>query len=336
MPRESTRNRSRSSPAARPLTGWPRLGQAWLLDRELGRQFAKIVGGIPDEVTRGVYVTPDDEPLRAGRSDGRQPRRPRQSAHRCRDSRLDHGARPAPRAVHLAREGDQGVRGQPAGGRSGLPRGTRRTRREPRAGRGDPLDGRVVLTGAGRARARSAGRGRRAGGRGPPRRDPRDRTRPAPARPRPARGAGGARSPLRPGDLRLRAGDGGRDRGGVRDARRPAHRRRGAQAHARDRRPVPGRATAWPASHSCAPRTAVCGPRRCGRDGRHRRRRRDRSGVRRRHRAVGSRGRSHPGLRRRPRLRPRPHAAAGGGRAGCRRSAVPGRDGDHLGRVPSS
>ncbi len=41
-----------------PLTGWPRLGQAWLLDRDLGRQFSKIVGGIPDEVTRGVYVTP--------------------------------------------------------------------------------------------------------------------------------------------------------------------------------------------------------------------------------------------------------------------------------------
>ena len=40
------------------FTGWPRLGQAWLLDRELGRQFSKIVGGIPDEVTRGVYVTP--------------------------------------------------------------------------------------------------------------------------------------------------------------------------------------------------------------------------------------------------------------------------------------
>jgi glycerol-3-phosphate dehydrogenase len=40
------------------LQSWPRLGQAWLLDRELGRQFAKVVGGIPDEVTRGVYVTP--------------------------------------------------------------------------------------------------------------------------------------------------------------------------------------------------------------------------------------------------------------------------------------
>ena len=40
------------------LSSWPRLGQAWLLDRELGRHFRKIVGGIPDEVTRGVYVTP--------------------------------------------------------------------------------------------------------------------------------------------------------------------------------------------------------------------------------------------------------------------------------------
>jgi glycerol-3-phosphate dehydrogenase len=40
------------------LSSWPRHGQAWLLDRELGRHFRKIVGGIPDEVTRGVYVTP--------------------------------------------------------------------------------------------------------------------------------------------------------------------------------------------------------------------------------------------------------------------------------------
>ena len=40
------------------LSSWPRHGQAWLLDRELGRHFAKSVGGIPDEVTRGVYVTP--------------------------------------------------------------------------------------------------------------------------------------------------------------------------------------------------------------------------------------------------------------------------------------
>ena len=58
-----------SSPAASRFTGWPRLGQAWLLDRELGRQFSKIVGGIPDEVTRGVYVTPTTNRSRAGRPD---------------------------------------------------------------------------------------------------------------------------------------------------------------------------------------------------------------------------------------------------------------------------
>jgi glycerol-3-phosphate dehydrogenase len=37
---------------------WPRQGQYWLLDRELGGRFGKIVGGVPTEVTRGVYCVP--------------------------------------------------------------------------------------------------------------------------------------------------------------------------------------------------------------------------------------------------------------------------------------
>jgi glycerol-3-phosphate dehydrogenase len=37
---------------------WPRQGQYWLLDRELGGRFAKIVGGVPNEVTRGIYCVP--------------------------------------------------------------------------------------------------------------------------------------------------------------------------------------------------------------------------------------------------------------------------------------
>jgi glycerol-3-phosphate dehydrogenase len=37
---------------------WPRQGQYWLLDRELGRRFSKIVGGVPTPVTRGVYCVP--------------------------------------------------------------------------------------------------------------------------------------------------------------------------------------------------------------------------------------------------------------------------------------
>jgi glycerol-3-phosphate dehydrogenase len=37
---------------------WPRQGQYWLLDRELGGRFAKIVGGVPTEVTRGIYCVP--------------------------------------------------------------------------------------------------------------------------------------------------------------------------------------------------------------------------------------------------------------------------------------
>lgn len=37
---------------------WPRQGQYWLLDRELGRRFEKIVGGVPTAVTRGIYCVP--------------------------------------------------------------------------------------------------------------------------------------------------------------------------------------------------------------------------------------------------------------------------------------
>jgi glycerol-3-phosphate dehydrogenase len=37
---------------------WPRQGQYWLLDRELGRRFQKIVGGVPTRVTRGIYCVP--------------------------------------------------------------------------------------------------------------------------------------------------------------------------------------------------------------------------------------------------------------------------------------
>jgi glycerol-3-phosphate dehydrogenase len=37
---------------------WPRQGQYWLLDRELGGRFAKVVGGVPTELTRGIYCVP--------------------------------------------------------------------------------------------------------------------------------------------------------------------------------------------------------------------------------------------------------------------------------------
>jgi glycerol-3-phosphate dehydrogenase len=41
-----------------PFTMWPRQGQYWLLDRELGGRFRKVVGGVPTETTRGVYCVP--------------------------------------------------------------------------------------------------------------------------------------------------------------------------------------------------------------------------------------------------------------------------------------
>ena len=37
---------------------WPRQGQYWLLDRELGGRFRKVVGGVPTPVTRGIYCVP--------------------------------------------------------------------------------------------------------------------------------------------------------------------------------------------------------------------------------------------------------------------------------------
>jgi glycerol-3-phosphate dehydrogenase len=41
-----------------PMRCWPRQGQYWLLDRELGSRFRKVVGGVPTEHTRGVYCVP--------------------------------------------------------------------------------------------------------------------------------------------------------------------------------------------------------------------------------------------------------------------------------------
>jgi glycerol-3-phosphate dehydrogenase len=37
---------------------WPRQGQYWLLDRELGGRFRKVVGGVPTPLTRGIYCVP--------------------------------------------------------------------------------------------------------------------------------------------------------------------------------------------------------------------------------------------------------------------------------------
>jgi glycerol-3-phosphate dehydrogenase len=40
------------------FTTWPRMGQAWLLDRAFGAGMRKVVGGVPTAHTRGVYVAP--------------------------------------------------------------------------------------------------------------------------------------------------------------------------------------------------------------------------------------------------------------------------------------
>ena len=41
-----------------PFTTWPRQGQYWLLDREVGSRFRAIVGGVPGAESRGVYCVP--------------------------------------------------------------------------------------------------------------------------------------------------------------------------------------------------------------------------------------------------------------------------------------
>jgi glycerol-3-phosphate dehydrogenase len=41
-----------------PFTTWPRQGQYWLLDREIGSRFRSIVGGVPTAASRGVYCVP--------------------------------------------------------------------------------------------------------------------------------------------------------------------------------------------------------------------------------------------------------------------------------------
>jgi glycerol-3-phosphate dehydrogenase len=41
-----------------PFTTWPRQGQYWLLDREIGSRFRAIVGGVPTAGSRGVYCVP--------------------------------------------------------------------------------------------------------------------------------------------------------------------------------------------------------------------------------------------------------------------------------------
>lgn len=38
------------------FTTWPRQGQYWLLDREIGGRFSKVVGGVPTPHTRGIYA----------------------------------------------------------------------------------------------------------------------------------------------------------------------------------------------------------------------------------------------------------------------------------------
>jgi glycerol-3-phosphate dehydrogenase len=41
-----------------PFSTWPRQGQYWLLDREIGARFRAVLGGVPGAESRGVYCVP--------------------------------------------------------------------------------------------------------------------------------------------------------------------------------------------------------------------------------------------------------------------------------------
>ena len=198
-----------------PFSTWPRQGQYWLLDREVGSRFQAIVGGVPTAASRGVYCVPTTHGsllLGPTARDG-DDRRDRAVDAESLDAIFAAARRLVP---ELDREvGDQDVRRQPAGVRARLPDRRRSQPPEPCARRRHPLDRRVVLARARRARPRGPGRGRGAGARRAPWGGERPRARATASRPpRPGR-------PLRPrrrvwrGRLPVRAGDGRRDHHGV-------------------------------------------------------------------------------------------------------------------------
>ena len=63
---------------------WPRQGQYWLLDRELGGRFAKVVGGVPTPGHPRHLLRPHHQPLAAARADRGRPRGSRRPGRRPR------------------------------------------------------------------------------------------------------------------------------------------------------------------------------------------------------------------------------------------------------------
>ncbi len=138
-------------PAARTFRCWPRQGQYWLLDRELGAPLRKVVGGVPDEHTRGIYCVPttNQSLLLGPTADDREDRPTAPSTGRRAGARARGGT--AARAVGAARVRDQDVCGQPPRLRPGLPARASTAAGEPDPRRRHPLDRRVRLAGDRRA-----------------------------------------------------------------------------------------------------------------------------------------------------------------------------------------
>ena len=98
-PVRGQRCRSRGRPISalaggEPFRCWPRQGQYWLLDRELGRRFAKVVGGVPTPVTRGIYCVPTTNRSLLFGADRRRPRGSRRPAPMTGDARAGFRGRP--------------------------------------------------------------------------------------------------------------------------------------------------------------------------------------------------------------------------------------------------
>ncbi len=107
------------------FTTWPRQGQYWLLDREIGGRFAKVVGGVPTAHTRGIYAVPTTNRslLLGPTAEDREDRGDRAVDAPTLEHVFDaaHVLVPQP----AARARDQDLRREPAGLRPRLPRGPR-------------------------------------------------------------------------------------------------------------------------------------------------------------------------------------------------------------------
>ena len=163
--RERRRDRGRHDLAARRRRAVLDLAAAGpvLAPRPRGRlAVPRHRGRRPDRREPRRLLRADDARVAPPRADGARRNRPRRPGRRRGVAGRDLRRGPAARAGARPPMGDQDVRRQPAGVRARLPDRRRPQPPEPCARRRHPLDRRVVVASARRARARGPGRGRSA------------------------------------------------------------------------------------------------------------------------------------------------------------------------------